>query len=70
MQYIPLGFSDTTMLILLNTYNDNEPQPTPWKNWSTIVYFNGNTGKVEDRDNLSSHLALIKGQWVEIRGRD
>ncbi len=63
-QYIPTDFTGQSYFILLNQYNDAGTT----LNWSAQVLFNGTANTVTNDGGVSGGtLALVRGQWVELR---
>ncbi len=63
-QYVPTDFTGQSFFIMLNSYDDAGSN----LNWSTQVQFNGATNQVINDGGVSGGtLALIRGQWVELR---
>ncbi|MBN1921455.1 MAG: S8 family serine peptidase [Anaerolineae bacterium] len=63
-QYIPTDFTGQSYFILLNTYSDAGTD----NNWSAQVMFDGAANTVTNDGGVSGgSLALVKGQWVELR---
>ncbi len=61
---MPTDYTGESVFILLNTY-DRQLAPN---NWSTQVRFDGATNQVLNDGGVSGGtLALVKGQWVELR---
>ncbi|MCA9940455.1 MAG: hypothetical protein KC418_17575, partial [Anaerolineales bacterium] len=62
-QYVPTDFTGTSYFIMLNQYDDAGTT----LNWSIQVNLNGATNTITNDGLSGGSLALIKGQWVEIR---
>lgn len=63
-QYIPTDFTGQSYFILLNSYDDAGSS----LNWSAQVMFDGGANTVTNDGGVSGgSLALVKGQWVELR---
>lgn len=62
-QYIPTSFSGTSYFILLNQYDD----PGNNLNWSIEIQFDSASNSVINDGPDGGVLAMVKGQWVELR---
>ena len=63
-QYIPAGSTGESYFILLNQYDDAGST----NNWSTQVNFNSDLNLVvAEGESAGATLALVRGQWMEIR---
>lgn len=63
-QYVPTDFTGQSYFIMLNTYSDSGSG----NNWSVQVMFNGTDNTVtNDGGTSGGSLALVRGQWVQIR---
>lgn len=63
-QYIPANFNGISYFILMNQYGDGSGDP---RSWSTEVKFDGNLNQVANRGASGGTLAMVKGQWIEIK---
>ncbi|HSM51803.1 MAG TPA: hypothetical protein VLA75_10400, partial [Thermoanaerobaculia bacterium] len=63
-QYVPTDFTGESYFIILNSYDDAGSS----LNWSVQVKVNGTSNLVENDGGVSGgSLALVRGQWVELR---
>ena len=63
-QYVPADFTGQSYFILLNSYDDAGSN----LNWSAQVMFDAAANTVTNSGGVSGGtLALVKGQWVELR---